>query len=143
MIRAHPSEREGAGTSPRITTPAPPHYVGAYPFPPAPASKVREANCPAVSVSAAGLSLTKRQRDLLLFINGFVADKGYGPSYREMRDGLRLASHSRVKDLLAALEERGRICRLPNRSRAVWVTRPLTVQIGGVLFAFIPKTMAT
>lgn len=63
--------------------------------------------------------LTKRQRDLLVFIRSYVGKNGIVPSYDEMMEALDLASKSGVHRLITALEERGFIRRMPNRARAI------------------------
>ena len=70
-----------------------------------------------------GGGLTKRQRDLLLFIRGYVSKTGYPPSYDEMKDALGLASKSGVHRMVLALEERGYIDRIPDRARAIQLRR--------------------
>lgn len=69
-------------------------------------------------------SLTHRQADALRFIQAFTTESGgAGPSYDEIKDALGLASKSGVNRLLKALEERGRIRRLPHRARAIEIIR--------------------
>ena len=65
--------------------------------------------------------LTAKQRELLLFIDGRLKDRGISPSFDEMREALELKSKSGVHRLISALEERGFIRRLPNRARALEV----------------------
>ena len=67
--------------------------------------------------------LTAKQRDLLLFIDDRLKDKGISPSFDEMREALDLKSKSGVHRLISALEERGFIRRLPNRARALEVVK--------------------
>ncbi len=62
--------------------------------------------------------LTKRQADLLAFIQR-QASRGVTPSYAEMSKALGLASKSGVHRLILALEERGRIRRIPEKNRSV------------------------
>jgi repressor LexA len=67
--------------------------------------------------------LTAKQRDLLLFIDNRLKQSGISPSFDEMREALDLKSKSGVHRLISALEERGFIRRLPNRARALEVTK--------------------
>lgn len=67
--------------------------------------------------------LTKKQRELLLFIHKRLSQDGVSPSFDEMKDALNLASKSGVHRLVSALEERGFIRRLPHRARALEVLK--------------------
>ena len=67
--------------------------------------------------------LTKKQHELLMFINQRLAATGVAPSFDEMKDALNLRSKSGIHRLISGLEERGFIRRLPHRARALEVTR--------------------
>lgn len=67
--------------------------------------------------------LTKKQRELLLFINQRLAATGVSPSFDEMKDALNLKSKSGIHRLVSGLEERGFIRRLPHRARALEVVK--------------------
>src|SRR5690242_16308963 len=67
--------------------------------------------------------LTAKQHELLLFIQRRLEESGISPSFEEMKEALDLKSKSGVHRLISALEERGFIRRLPNRARALEVTR--------------------
>jgi len=67
--------------------------------------------------------LTKKQSELLRFINERLKETGVPPSFDEMKDALDLRSKSGIHRLIMALEERGFIRRLPNRARALEVIR--------------------
>ena len=67
--------------------------------------------------------LTRKQHELLCYIDGHLRETGVSPSFEEMKDALDLKSKSGVHRLISALEERGFIRRLPNRARALEVTR--------------------
>lgn len=67
--------------------------------------------------------LTRKQHDLLLFIQSRLQEAGVPPSFDEMKDALELKSKSGIHRLITALEERGFIRRLPNRARALEVLR--------------------
>ena len=67
--------------------------------------------------------LTKKQSELLRFINERLKESGVPPSFDEMKDALDLRSKSGIHRLIIALEERGFIRRLPNRARALEVLK--------------------
>ena len=67
--------------------------------------------------------LTRKQHELLMFINERLREAGVPPSFDEMKDALDLRSKSGIHRLIKALEERGFIRRLPNRARAIEVVR--------------------
>jgi len=67
--------------------------------------------------------LTRKQHELLLYIDGKLAETGVSPSFEEMKDALDLKSKSGVHRLISALEERGFIRRLANRARALEVLK--------------------
>ncbi len=67
--------------------------------------------------------LTKKQSELLRFINERLKETGVPPSFDEMKEALDLRSKSGIHRLIIALEERGFIRRLPNRARALEVLR--------------------
>ena len=67
--------------------------------------------------------LTRKQLELLLFINERMKEEGVPPSFEEMKEALDLQSKSGVHRLIVALEERGFIRRMPNRARALEVLK--------------------
>ena len=67
--------------------------------------------------------LTKKQKNLLIFINDKLKRTGISPSYDEMRVSLNLKSKSGIHRLISALEERGFIKRLPHKARALEVIK--------------------
>ena len=67
--------------------------------------------------------LTRKQHELLLFINDRLGETGVSPSFEEMKEALDLKSKSGVHRLIGALEERQFLRRLPNRARALEVVR--------------------
>jgi repressor LexA len=76
--------------------------------------------------------LTRKQHELIRFIQTRLEDTGVSPSFEEMKEALDLKSKSGVHRLISALEERGFIRRLPNRARALEVLRqPEDVTSGG------------
>jgi repressor LexA len=76
--------------------------------------------------------LTKKQHELLMFINQRLSATGVSPSFDEMKDALNLRSKSGIHRLISGLEERGFIRRLPHRARALEVVKlPDEVAIQG------------
>ena len=67
--------------------------------------------------------LTRKQHELLLFINGRLGAGGVSPSFEEMKEALNLKSKSGIHRLISGLEERGFIRRLPHRARALEVVK--------------------
>lgn len=67
--------------------------------------------------------LTRKQHELICFINDRLNATGVSPSFEEMKEALDLRSKSGVHRLISALEERQFIRRLPNRARALEVLR--------------------
>ena len=75
--------------------------------------------------------LTRKQYELLRFINERLKEAGVPPSFDEMKDALDLRSKSGIHRLITALEERGFIRRLPNRARAIEVIKLPELSTGG------------
>ncbi|HYD12011.1 MAG TPA: transcriptional repressor LexA [Allosphingosinicella sp.] len=67
--------------------------------------------------------LTRKQHELLLYIDRRLNETGISPSFEEMKEALDLKSKSGVHRLISALVERGFIRRLPNRARALEVLK--------------------
>ena len=67
--------------------------------------------------------LTRKQNELLMFINKRLNDDGVSPSFDEMKEALRLKSKSGIHRLITGLEERGFLRRLPHRARALQVLK--------------------
>ena len=67
--------------------------------------------------------LTRKQHELICFIDDRLTQTGVSPSFEEMKDALDLKSKSGVHRLISALEERGFLRRLPNRARALEVLK--------------------
>ena len=75
--------------------------------------------------------LTRKQHELLVYINEYLAKSGVSPSFDEMKDALDLKSKSGIHRLITGLEERGFLRRLPHRARALEVLRmPETAAVG-------------
>ncbi|MFN3350786.1 transcriptional repressor LexA [Pseudorhodoplanes sp.] len=86
--------------------------------------------------------LTRKQFELLRFINDRLKEAGVPPSFDEMKDALDLRSKSGIHRLITALEERGFIRRLPNRARAIEVIKlPDSVNPSGPRRGFTPSVI--
>jgi repressor LexA len=67
--------------------------------------------------------LTRKQHELLSFIDRHLKTSGYSPSFEEMKEALKLKSKSGIHRLISALEERGFLQRRHHRARALEVLR--------------------
>lgn len=65
------------------------------------------------------MALTKRQKQVLDFIAGFVDENGYCPSYEEIARGLELASLATVHKHISVLENKNYLKRGFNQSRSL------------------------
>jgi site-specific DNA-methyltransferase (adenine-specific) len=66
--------------------------------------------------------LTKRQKEVLNFINNYIQKKGYAPSFEEIRKRLKLASVSTVHFHVQNLQKGSWLTKLDNTARAISVT---------------------
>ena len=86
--------------------------------------------------------LTKKQKNLLLFINKKLRSSGVSPSYEEMKVSLNLKSKSGIHRLISALEERGFIKRLAHKARALEVIKlPETASANDIYNSFSPSVI--
>jgi repressor LexA len=67
--------------------------------------------------------LTRKQYELLMYIDHHLKQTGFSPSFEEMKDALNLKSKSGIHRLISALEERGFLARRRHRARALEVLR--------------------
>jgi repressor LexA len=67
--------------------------------------------------------LTRKQHELLVFIDKHLRMTGFSPSFEEMKEALNLRSKSGIHRLITALEERGFLRRRAHRARALEVIR--------------------
>lgn len=66
------------------------------------------------------IGLTAKQSDLLTYLRSYLdSSGGVAPTVREMVAGIGSKSVGSVHSLLARLEERGHIRRIPERARAI------------------------
>ena len=86
--------------------------------------------------------LTKKQKNLLMFINRKLRSSGISPSYEEMKNSLNLKSKSGIHRLISALEERGFIKRLAHKARALEVLKlPETASANDIYNSFSPSVI--
>ena len=86
--------------------------------------------------------LTKKQKNLLVFINKKIRTTGVSPSYEEMKNSLNLKSKSGIHRLITALEERGFINRLAHKARALEVIKlPETASANDIYNSFSPSVI--
>ena len=86
--------------------------------------------------------LTKKQKNLLLYINKKLRSSGVSPSYEEMKQSLNLKSKSGIHRLISALEERGFIKRLAHKARALEVIKlPETASANDIYNSFSPSVI--
>jgi len=62
---------------------------------------------------------TKKQRELLLFVDRFIKEHGYGPSYREVMAGMGYKSVSTVAVHIDGLIEKGYLRKRDNSARSL------------------------
>ncbi|MBE0531188.1 MAG: transcriptional repressor LexA [Rhodospirillales bacterium] len=89
--------------------------------------------------------LTRKQYELLIYINDHLKTKGVSPSFEEMKEALGLRSKSGIHRLITGLEERGFIRHLAHRARALEVLKlPENAEAGNGTAprnAFAPKVI--
>ena len=86
--------------------------------------------------------LTKKQKNLLIFINKKIRSSGVSPSYEEMKNALNLKSKSGIHRLISALEERGFVKRLAHKARALEVVKlPETASVNDIYNSFSPSVI--
>jgi repressor LexA len=71
-----------------------------------------------------GMAVTRRQKEVLDFLEGFVARNGYSPSFEEIARGMGLKSLATVHKHITNLENKGLLDRVHNRSRSIDVLPP-------------------
>ncbi|HEX3684080.1 MAG TPA: transcriptional repressor LexA [Bryobacteraceae bacterium] len=65
------------------------------------------------------MALTRRQKEVMDFLSGFIEQHGYSPSYEEIAQGLELASLATVHKHVQALESKQYLRRSYNHSRSL------------------------
>jgi repressor LexA len=70
------------------------------------------------------MPLTKRQREILTYLDTHIRDQGYAPSFEEIAERFGFQSLATVHEHLTNLERKGYIRRAYNESRAIEVLPP-------------------
>jgi hypothetical protein len=74
--------------------------------------------------SASTVRPTKKQKELLAYIEGFIAEHGYSPSYREIMNGLQYTSVATVALHVGNLIKRGHLVKRDHSARSLEVVKP-------------------
>jgi repressor LexA len=69
------------------------------------------------------MAITRRQREVYDFLQNFIEEHGYSPSFEEIGAGLGLSSLATVHKHISNLQEKGLLKRDYNRSRSIDVVR--------------------
>ena len=69
--------------------------------------------------------LTKKQKELFVFLNNYISSNDISPSFEEMKNAVNLKSKSGIHRLITSLEQRGYIKRLKHKARAMEITKNL------------------
>ncbi len=86
--------------------------------------------------------LTKRQKQVLDFIENFIRDNGYSPSLEEIGRGLELSSLATVHKHLSNLQTKGFMKRLANRSRSIELEETVEMTASSVALPLIGEVAA-
>jgi repressor LexA len=70
------------------------------------------------------MAVTRRQKEVLDFLEAFVSRNGYSPSFEEIARGMSLKSLATVHKHITNLEKKGMLDRVHNRSRSIDVLPP-------------------
>src|SRR3954463_15977780 len=89
--------------------------------------------------------LTRKQYELLVYIDSHLKQTGFSPSFEEMKDALNLRSKSGIHRLISALEERGFLRRRHHRARALevapWPNDPMPQMEAAPAPSFAPNVI--
>ena len=69
--------------------------------------------------------LTKKQKELFVYLSDYISSNDISPSFEEMKDAVNLKSKSGIHRLITSLEQRGYIKRLKHKARAMEITKEL------------------
>jgi repressor LexA len=87
--------------------------------------------------------LTKRQKEILDFIEDFINQHGYSPSFREIGENFHYRSVATVADHIAALQQKGYLNKDPSMARSlqvnpVWEEKVFEIPLLGTIAAGKP-----
>jgi len=69
--------------------------------------------------------LTKKQKELFVYLTDYISSNDISPSFEEMKNAVNLKSKSGIHRLITSLEQRGYIKRLKHKARAMEITKEL------------------
>ena len=69
--------------------------------------------------------LTKKQKELFVYLRDYISSNDISPSFEEMKNAVNLRSKSGIHRLITSLEQRGYIKRLKHKARAMEITKEL------------------
>jgi len=69
--------------------------------------------------------LTKKQKELFVYLRDYISSNDISPSFEEMKNAVNLKSKSGIHRLITSLEQRGYIKRLKHKARAMEITKDL------------------
>jgi len=69
--------------------------------------------------------LTKKQKELFVYLNDYILSNDFSPSFEEMKNAVNLKSKSGIHRLITSLEQRGYIKRLKHKARAMEIIKEL------------------
>lgn len=89
------------------------------------------------------MSLTKRQKQIIDFINDFTEENGYAPSYREIGQHFGLSSTATIAEHIQNLQQNGYLKTDPNEARSIEVideekTAAIFLSLAGLITAGQP-----
>ncbi len=87
------------------------------------------------------MPLTRRQKQILDFLQGYISEHGYAPSFEEIAEHFTFRSLATVHEHLTNLERKGYIQRAHNESRSIEVV-PLPGQTGAVELPLLGQVAA-
>ena len=76
--------------------------------------------------------LTKKQKELFVYLRDYISSNDISPSFEEMKNAVNLKSKSGIHRLITSLEQRGYIKRLKHKARAMEITKELQNNISTV-----------
>lgn len=87
-------------------------------------------NQTALSVDPPAVRPTKKQKELLAYIEAFIGEHGYSPSYREIMNGLQYTSVATVALHVGNLIKRGHLRKRDHSARSLEVVAPSDTPVG-------------
>ena len=69
--------------------------------------------------------LTKKQKELFVYLRDYISSNDISPSFEEMKNAVNIKSKSGIHRLITSLEQRGYIKRLKHKARAMEITKEL------------------